>query len=66
MEEQGVAIGGSSDDEIPVAAALREPILTPEPEPHENMGDGMRRDRLMAALALMAGLGLLLATPFAL
>lgn len=63
MEEQGVAIGGSSD-EIPTAAAPREPILPPEP--HENMGDGMRRDRLMAALALMAGLGLLLATPFAL
>ena len=30
------------------------------------MGDGQKRDRLMAALALMAGIGLLLALPFAL
>ncbi|RYY26541.1 MAG: AI-2E family transporter [Sphingomonadales bacterium] len=31
-----------------------------------NLGDGQKRDRLMAALTLIAGIGLLLALPFAL
>jgi predicted PurR-regulated permease PerM len=35
-------------------------------DPDENLGDGQRRDRLMAAITLMGGIGLLLALPFAL
>jgi predicted PurR-regulated permease PerM len=50
------------------AAAVASGIASPPPsmaEP-ENLGDGQRRDRLMASLTLIAGTGLLLALPFAL
>lgn len=64
MNEQRGAIGDNvSDGAVPVAAAGK---AAPAHDPHENLGDGTRRDRLMAALTLMAGLGLLLAIPFAL
>ena len=64
MSDESGTIGGqpAGEDGIPVSAP-REPIL---PERRENLGDGQARDRLMAALALMAGVGLLLALPFAL
>jgi predicted PurR-regulated permease PerM len=55
--------GSERDDGIPPAAP-REPILASDPQ--ENLGDGLKRDRLMAALALMIGVGLLFAIPFAL
>ncbi len=65
MDDQPRAMGGGSerDDGIPPAAP-REPILASDPQ--ENLGDGLKRDRLMAALALMIGVGLLFAIPFAL
>src|SRR5690349_4390389 len=56
--------GGSDRDEGIPPAAPREPILAPEPE--ETLGDGLKRDRLMASLALMIGIGLVFAIPFAL
>ncbi|TGX56316.1 AI-2E family transporter [Sphingomonas gei] len=55
--------GSESDGGIP-AAAPREPILSPEP--NESLGEGLKRDRLMAALALMIGIGLVFGIPFAL
>ena len=62
MDEQTGLTGseprGSGADPIPVPVA--------PPAPVESLGDGQRRDRLMAALTLMAGIGLLLALPFAL
>lgn len=64
MNEHPGAMGGAaSEGGIPPVTA-REPILLQDQ--HENLGDGLKRDRLMAALTLMAGLGLLLAIPFAL
>jgi predicted PurR-regulated permease PerM len=42
-------MGGSASDEGVPPAAPREPILSPEPE--ETLGDGLKRDRLMAALS---------------
>ena len=64
MSEESGTIGGEPAGEggIP-RASPREPILS---EPRESPGDGQRRDRLMASLALIAGAGLLLALPFAL
>jgi predicted PurR-regulated permease PerM len=65
VDEQPAILGGASasDGGVPPPAP-REPILAPEPQ--ETIGDGARRDRLMAALALMAGIGLLVGIPFAL
>jgi predicted PurR-regulated permease PerM len=65
VDEQPRAMGGGSENDggIPPAAP-RAPILSSEP--HENAGDGLKRDRLMAALALMIGVGLVFAIPFAL
>ena len=62
MNEQPSVLG-SEDGGVPPSTP-REPILSPEPK--ETMGDGMKRDRLMASLTLIAGTGLLLALPFAL
>jgi predicted PurR-regulated permease PerM len=62
-------------EELPVGSAPRSTRGAPRhPTPSvpildegaESLGDGQRRDRLMAALALMAGIGLVLALPFAL
>ena len=57
MDDQPRAMGGSSESEggIPPAAP-RQPLLSPEGQ--ESLGDGLKRDRLMAALALMIGIGL--------
>jgi predicted PurR-regulated permease PerM len=65
VDEQPRAMGGGSESDggIPPAAP-RAPILSPEPQ--ENVGDGLKRDRLMAALALMIGIGLVFGIPFAL
>ncbi|MFD0947084.1 AI-2E family transporter [Sphingomonas canadensis] len=49
---------------IPPYAAVPPP--PPAADPAENLGDGQRRDRLVAALTLIAGIGLVLALPFAL
>lgn len=64
MDDQVRAMGGGSEEDggIPPAAP-REPILAPDSA--EDTA-GLRRDRLMAALALMIGVGLLFAVPFAL
>lgn len=65
MDEQPRAMGGGSerDGGVPPAAP-RQPILPTESQ--DNPDNGQRRDRLMAALALMIGVGLLFAIPFAL
>jgi predicted PurR-regulated permease PerM len=64
MEEQT----GQGSGNVPISGARPGASAAPPPEPlhDENLGDGQRRDRLMAALTLMAGIGLLLALPFAL
>lgn len=63
MDDIPGTIGGEPlDDGIP-AAATREPHPS---EFRESLGNGLKRDRLMAALTLIAGIGLLLALPFAL
>jgi predicted PurR-regulated permease PerM len=60
VEEQAGQTGG----ETPPGGA---PSAVPAPPaPVESLGDGQKRDRLMASLTLMAGVGLLLALPFAL
>lgn len=68
MQDQPGQTGGDAPGVSGAAAAAPDesrsiPILN---EGHESLGDGQRRDRLMAALTLMAGIGLLLALPFAL
>lgn len=63
MEEQPGVMGGDAGDEGMPLDTRREPISS---EPQESMGDGLKRDRLMAALALMIGVGLLFLVPFAL
>lgn len=63
MEEQPGVMGGDAGDEGMPLDTPREPISS---EPQESMGDGLKRDRLMAALALMIGVGLLFLVPFAL
>ncbi len=65
MSEKSGTIGGEPVGEggIPQSAP-RTPLLGPSTQ--ESLGDGQKRDRLMASLALMAGIGLLLALPFAL
>ena len=59
---------GQTGGETPLGGAtpVAPPPTEPEPVFSENLGDGQRRDRLMASLTLMAGIGLLLALPFAL
>ncbi len=64
MSDRSGSIGGDPLDEGASSGPARAPLLGPSS--HESMGDGQKRDRLMAALALMAGIGLLLALPFAL
>lgn len=66
MDEQPAAMGGGSerDGGIPPAAP-RQPIVPADDEAARS-DDGVTRDRLMAALALIAGVGLILAAPFAL
>jgi predicted PurR-regulated permease PerM len=60
VDEQGLQANG----EAPLSGV---PGAAPEHTPHpETLGDGQQRDRLMAALTLMAGIGLLFAAPFAL
>ena len=49
-----------------VAAGVAPPQSPVPPEPEESVGDTQRSDRLMASLTLIAGIGLLLALPFAL
>jgi predicted PurR-regulated permease PerM len=55
--------GEPLDDGIPSAG---EPASRGSAEFQESIGNGLKRDRLMAALTLIAGIGLLLALPFAL
>jgi len=57
-------IGGEPlDDSIPSGGAH---ASRGSAEFQESIGNGLKRDRLMAALTLIAGIGLLLALPFAL
>lgn len=58
MNEQSGKPGGTTPHEGPT-------LVVPT-DADENLGDGQRRDRLMAAMTLMGGIGLLLALPFAL
>lgn len=55
--------GGPSQEQGVPAMTPTVPILD---EADQNPGDGQKLDRLMASLALIAGIGLLLALPFAL
>lgn len=59
---------GAYDDEPadsePAPPGARDPLFAPHPQ--ESPADTLRRDRLLAAFTLMAGIGLLLAIPFAL
>ena len=64
MSDRPGTIGGNDDSEGGPAGTARGPLLGPSS--HESMGDGQKRDRLMAAMTLIAGLGLVLALPFAL
>lgn len=64
MSDRPGSIGGEPLDDGTSSGPARVPLLGPSSQ--ESMGDGQKRDRLMAALALMAGIGLLLALPFAL
>ncbi|MBO9713794.1 MAG: AI-2E family transporter [Sphingomonas sp.] len=57
---------GASTGEARIGAPYVAPVPPAPPVPAENPGDGQRRDRLMAAITLMGGVGLLLALPFAL
>lgn len=56
--------GGLPQEQGVPAMTPTMPILDSDSE--ENLGDGQKRDRLMASLALFAGAGFLLALPFAL
>ncbi len=58
-----IGSGGPPQEQGVPAMTPTVPVL----DEHEgNLGDGQKRDRLMASLALIAGIGLLLALPFAL
>lgn len=63
MDDRPRAMGGPASDGGVPQAAPREPLL---PEDSPQGGEGVRRDRLMAALTLMAGIGLVVGIPFAL
>ena len=65
MNEQAANPGDGPVETLAKAAAATG-IAPPLAEPEDNLGDGQRRDRLMASLTLIAGIGLLLALPFAL
>ncbi len=68
MSEEAGKTGDTQAEGL-AAAAVATGIAPPPPalgEPDESLGDGQRRDRLMASLTLIAGIGLLLALPFAL
>jgi predicted PurR-regulated permease PerM len=60
VDDRPRAMGGPASEGGVPRSAPREPLLPPE------AGEGARRDRLMAALALMAGIGLVVGIPFAL
>ncbi|WP_443026554.1 AI-2E family transporter [Sphingomonas sp. IC-56] len=64
MDDQSSVLGSEAGEGGVPPSTPREPILSPEPK--ETVGDGLKRDRLMASLTLIAGTGLLLAVPFAL
>ena len=64
MDDIPGTIGGEPlDDGIPSGGARAQRGTA---EFQESIGNGLKRDRLMAALTLIAGIGLLLALPFAL
>jgi len=67
-DKQSAKMGDTQAEGLATAAVASgiAPPAPPIPEPEENLGDGQRRDRLMASLTLIAGIGLLLALPFAL
>lgn len=56
----------SSASDAAAAPAVAQPAPAPAPAPVAVHVDELRRDRLLAALALIGGIGLLLAMPFAL
>ncbi len=67
MDEQPGQAGVSAPHSgIAAAVPAPEPPPIPEPPAVDPAEANVRRDRLMAALTLMAGIGLLLALPFAL
>lgn len=60
MDDRPRAMGGpASEGGVPLSAP-REPLMPEAPD------EGVRRDRLLAALSLMAGIGLVVGIPFAL
>ena len=64
MDDLPGTIGGEPlDDGLPPG---EDHALSGSSEHQESIGNGLKRDRLMAALTLIAGIGLLLALPFAL